>query len=317
MRAIDIEARVLQIAERVEKAQPIEDDLVEVKAEWIDPRKMSRQIAGHANAARGEPILWIVGLCEKRGVVGAGNQEMSSWLREVESHLGGLAPSIRHLHLRFRNVTLTALYIETDRAPFVWRNPAFGGTKTPIEYELPWREGTGTRSARRENVIALLTPRLRIPSIQLVDGSIDLITENPSGNPGHVRTAVHLLLKLYVAPKGKPITIPYHECTAGTDLGKPAHWHDLAGIEVRRAGDSRAIQAHLPIPAMVDFVGVRFVEQETLPFGDTADVACSMLFVGSDNPFKFRATLHRTEDRTHEPAVVAHWRIQGREWLNR
>ena len=67
MKAIEIEYWALRILERVEKHQPIEDTWVELKAEWpVETAKTARQLAGHANAARGEPVLWLIGVDEKR-----------------------------------------------------------------------------------------------------------------------------------------------------------------------------------------------------------------------------------------------------------
>lgn len=49
MRKTDIEFWALSIIERVEKGQPVEDSRVELKGDWIDPKKAARRIAGHAN----------------------------------------------------------------------------------------------------------------------------------------------------------------------------------------------------------------------------------------------------------------------------
>jgi len=43
------------------KGQPIEDTRVEVKAVWpSDSNYAARRIPGHANAAGGESILWLI-----------------------------------------------------------------------------------------------------------------------------------------------------------------------------------------------------------------------------------------------------------------
>ena len=66
MRSHEIESWAYDIIERVQKHQPIEDSRVELKSEWIDATKAARQIAGHANASHGEPILWLIGIDEKK-----------------------------------------------------------------------------------------------------------------------------------------------------------------------------------------------------------------------------------------------------------
>lgn len=46
-----VEAWVLSIVDRVRKKQRIEDDRVELKAEWPEIAKAARRVAGHANAS--------------------------------------------------------------------------------------------------------------------------------------------------------------------------------------------------------------------------------------------------------------------------
>jgi hypothetical protein len=51
-----------------------------------------------------------------------------------------------HLGVPRGDKTLVALWFETDRAPFVVKNPEGGA----ITREVTWREGTAIRSATRE-----------------------------------------------------------------------------------------------------------------------------------------------------------------------
>jgi hypothetical protein len=56
-----LEARVIAIAQAALGGHQVEDDRVELKAEWPPAEhKTARQIAGHANASGGEPLLWII-----------------------------------------------------------------------------------------------------------------------------------------------------------------------------------------------------------------------------------------------------------------
>lgn len=65
MNSRQIESWALRVIDCVKNGQPNEDFLVELKTEWIDTKKAARIIAGHANAARGENILWLIGVNEK------------------------------------------------------------------------------------------------------------------------------------------------------------------------------------------------------------------------------------------------------------
>jgi hypothetical protein len=75
-------------------SEPIEDTRVELKSTWIDVNNAARRIAGHANAARGAEILWVIGLHEKQGIVGAKYQELSEWYSKVQSQFESLCPQL-------------------------------------------------------------------------------------------------------------------------------------------------------------------------------------------------------------------------------
>src|SRR4051794_40146084 len=82
-----IEARVHDIADACLSGREVEDDLVELKAEWPEhSHRAARQIAAHANASRGEPLLWVVGLNERnRSVEDVGGVEVSNWWSQIQS----------------------------------------------------------------------------------------------------------------------------------------------------------------------------------------------------------------------------------------
>jgi hypothetical protein len=81
MRPHEIERWTLNVIDRVNARQPNEDQRVELKSEWIDPYKAARRIAGHANSAHGEPILWLIGVDEEDGVVGANMVDLAGPLK--------------------------------------------------------------------------------------------------------------------------------------------------------------------------------------------------------------------------------------------
>ena len=168
MKKQDIEFWTSQVIERAQTNQQTEDAFVEFKREWIPPAQVARKIAGHANAARGEPILWIIGVDEKTGnVLGADQNDLADWWQGVKSQFESIYPSMVDLIVHVQDKTVVALYMETDRAPYVIKNPS-GGT---INYEVPWREGTSTRTARREDLIKILVPLSRLPEVRFLPNS--------------------------------------------------------------------------------------------------------------------------------------------------
>ena len=68
MRNEQLEAWVLSFVDHVIAGRRIEDSRVELKADWPKPKSAARRIAGHANAADSDSILWIIGLAEGKGV---------------------------------------------------------------------------------------------------------------------------------------------------------------------------------------------------------------------------------------------------------
>lgn len=90
-----IEAWALDVVGRVNLGDSVEDSRVELKAAWPDPQKAAGRIAGHANAVRGAEILWLIGVDEARGVVGADTNEMATWFPRVEGKFDSLMPRTR------------------------------------------------------------------------------------------------------------------------------------------------------------------------------------------------------------------------------
>lgn len=209
MKNHELETKVLGIVERVVKNQPIEDDFIELKSEWPkDHKRSARQIAAHANASRGQPVLWIIGLDETRGVTGADHNEISNWFNQIKSCFDNfIAPDLRNLAIPYRGKTLIALYFETDRAPYVIKDPKGG----QITFEVPWREGNSTRSAKRTELLRLLSPLQKNPQFEILSGTLILTTKGTRDE----ETILRLESELYVTTCSyEAIIIPFHRCKA-------------------------------------------------------------------------------------------------------
>ena len=117
MRPPEIESWVLSIVDRVRSKEPVEDSRVELKAEWpSDPARTARRLAGHSNAARGESVLWVIGVDEKRGVVGATDEPLQDWLSQLRPHFDSLHPEFeRDLKVPVGEKTVVALSSATNR----------------------------------------------------------------------------------------------------------------------------------------------------------------------------------------------------------
>lgn len=203
--------------------QPIEDYRVELKAEWpTDHARAARRLAGHCNSAHGEPVLWVIGVDEERGVVGASRESLPDWLDQVRKHYEAIAPDlIRDLNVPVGDKTTVALLFSTERAPFVVKNPKFGKSGAgPIEREVPWRDGTAVRTARREDLLRLLAPIQLLPSVELRSADLSCHYLTPKEDPLAIRYAWYLHATLYmILPSPGRMILPYHLCGARFSVG--------------------------------------------------------------------------------------------------
>lgn len=219
MRPYEIENWALQIISRVESQQPHEDARVELKSRWPeDLARAARQIAGHANAARGDEILWLVGVDQKNGIVGATHEEMADWYAKVKTYFDGLAPDVTDINVPVKGGTIAALLFETTRAPYVVKNPSYGSVKgESIQWEVPWRGTTSIRSATRAELISLLVPRQKIPDCEVMGGRLMVNPLNNKKDAEQYSWVLHL--ELYLYPKENEIlVIPNHRCEVTLEI---------------------------------------------------------------------------------------------------
>jgi hypothetical protein len=228
MRRREIDAWALRVIEQVENKQNNEDTLVELKTEWpSDPNRAARRLGGHANAARGEPVLWLIGVDEKAGkVVGAPYSEFANWYPSVEKEFDGIAPRCTPLNIAHPDGTVVALLVETDRAPYVVRNLVHGQPGGgPVLFEVPWRNGARTDSAKRADLIRLLTPVTKLPDVELL--AAGLWVSLPGGDKDHSVLHWRLDVYLFVTPRAEsPVVIPAHRCES-TLLPSEAEGYEL------------------------------------------------------------------------------------------
>ena len=217
MRLSELEGWIPQVADAVKAKHPNEDSRVELKSVWLAPTDMARHLGGHANAAHGEPILWIIGLDEKSGVVGVEKKEIADWLPGMESEFESVSPTLIHsLNVAIEDVTLVGLYFATDRAPYVVKNPKRGQPNCgPIDLEVPWRKGTSTRSARREDLMRILVPKQRFLLFDILKGAIEIKLEKSKDATSEKDFSWELTVEMYVEPPSlEMVVIPFHRCAA-------------------------------------------------------------------------------------------------------
>lgn len=166
MKAMDkaeLEARVQQLVRGVVNGPYREDARVEFKTEWpADHYRAARRIAALANASGVDNVLWIIGVDDKaRSVVPARPEDMATWWPQVERQFEGMKPPTYDLHVITEWGSVVALLFDATRVPYVVRVPSGGA----IESEVPWRDGTRTRTARRDELLQILVEKASAPDV--------------------------------------------------------------------------------------------------------------------------------------------------------
>lgn len=227
MKPVEVEYKTLQIVERQRAGQPLEDSLVELKREWpTDHKRAAERIAGHANASHGEPVLWLIGLDEKDGVVGANERELANWWPQVQKHFDGISPELGcHINVAddATGKTVVALEILTDRPPYVVN----GGDGKRI---VPWRSGTRTDGATRAQLLRILFPLQKLPLIEVIEQSL-----LPTGGNG-----IRFLIHLFLTPnqgfaESSVIYLPKHKMIAKAHAGGVEYLGTVGDIHFRGA----------------------------------------------------------------------------------
>lgn len=231
-----LEARVIEIADAVLAGRPIEDDRVELKTTWPEAaHKTARQMAGHANASGGEPILWVIGLNERGRALGdASDVEPANWWMGTRRWFDDVAPDLRTLAVAVRpGRQVVALQFTTDRAPYLVTTKDGG----QVTREVPWREGNSTRTAHRHELLRSVIAEASVPRLELIECELVLSQFLPQnteyeyrddhGRPLEVgeyqlRCEMHMFLSAS-APANLPEyrqELTVHSATAGQiDLG--------------------------------------------------------------------------------------------------
>jgi len=134
----------------------------------------------------------------------------------VRACFDGLAPALVHLAVPTADGTVVGLLFDTTRAPFVVKNPAHGTAGGgPVELEVPWREGTAVRSARREDLVRLLVPLQQLPEVELLTCRLSASVQSRGTGATEVQSLSWAFqMDLYVTPSSDaPVVIPFHRST--------------------------------------------------------------------------------------------------------
>lgn len=256
MRSEQLEAWVLSIVDDAIAGRLVEDSRVELKADWPEPKAAARRIAGHANAAGSDFVLWVVGLDQKKGVAPVTPIDLANWLPQVVAEFDGVAPSLRDLVVPTSSGPVVALLFDVSRRPFVVKNIVFGKNGGgPVSLEVPWRRGTAIHTARRDELLRILVPRQALPSLELLEASAE-VGVSGAMDPGYggqlsdIQRSEHLAwsfyLSVYVTPHTTDLLVlPTHKTTLTFSLGSE---EPQVAVEARFFAPYRNVSAIESVP---------------------------------------------------------------------
>lgn len=211
-----LEIRVLAAVERLRNGQPVEDDLIEIKRGWPDTSR-ARQLAGAANRARGDDLIYIVGLDDDGAASPLDSTDPADWWARMRARFDeGIAPElVAHVTVALgEDEAVVALAFATDQAPYVVKTST-GGAQ---QLEVPIRDATGTRSASRSALLRMLAPQLGLPTVILLEADLsqNRTVDSTGGTERDVDVFFRLELVLYVQPQfNSPTMLPEHDVVCG------------------------------------------------------------------------------------------------------
>ncbi|WP_459384538.1 hypothetical protein [Arthrobacter humicola] len=210
MRPIDLEAKVISAVDRIRGGQSAEHDLIECKRDWPQENK-ARQLAGSLNRAGGDPVIYIIGIDEKTGAVhDISGTDVLEWWGQMTPKFDQLPPEmVRHISVPVGEggEHVMAVAFASDRAPYLVKT----GSANP-SLEVPMREGTGTRTARRDELLRLLLPAVRLPRVVVLEADLKgHYTPPRMGRPNGEELKCFGNLRIYIEHEGEgATTFPAH-----------------------------------------------------------------------------------------------------------
>ncbi|QDU60753.1 hypothetical protein Pan216_16040 [Planctomycetes bacterium Pan216] len=169
----DAEIAVRTIVQSIKNGHKPEDSFVELKFEMDHGKSLhhARQLAGLANAARDEDVLWVVGIDEKTGQIRSQlDEEVSQTFDRILKHFKQTRPELKfqvNIHLEDGSKSVVAIVFSTDRSPY-----QVPFEKDENKLEIPWRYGTRTRSAEYPELLTLLQKRESSPSLEVREAAL-------------------------------------------------------------------------------------------------------------------------------------------------
>jgi hypothetical protein len=183
---------------------------------------------------------------------------------------------------------VVAFLFDVTRAPYVVQTD-----DSRVQFEVPWRTATSVRTARRADLVQILTPVTRMPEWEVLSAAV-FVDGTDRGTA---------MMTLYIVPHALPTVFPFHRC--GGEL---------------LIGGSRVPLQHVHIPSGIGVVSQLVVEGPRrltatgtfkMPESERAAEQCRMIMrlnaVGASSPVVAEAHLSRAPPSPGVPSQVLRW----------
>jgi hypothetical protein len=133
----------------------------------------------------------------------------------VDAH----TPVFRTFQILVGDHTCYALAFDSEEVPFLIKNPSKGTQSTEvIEFEVPWREGTMVRSARRGELLSILYRRGPLPDFELLSAIYGVESQK---SVNEVKATGTIRLEIYIVPRSDdPVVLPLRRISWSIDHPK-------------------------------------------------------------------------------------------------
>jgi len=110
--------------------------------------------------------LWLIGIREKKGVVGAPARDGSEWLPTLRTYFDqGVMPKLSQENIEIDGLNVVALSWDPHDPPYVINK---GKDGERVHAQVPWREGDSLRTADRKELLQILEPIALAPALDFV-----------------------------------------------------------------------------------------------------------------------------------------------------
>jgi hypothetical protein len=275
---------------------------------WPKPALAARRLAAQANAARGQRLLWIIGM-DRLGKRRASDLKgWRKWQDALRPFFDGLVPEMDGLVVPVEGgPDLVMIGIQTTRAPFVVRSKAVDEA-----LEVPWydREAGEVRSASRFDLVRMFTPLGELPHFEVLEAELTFFRNLVPRTKATFRWTLDAAL--YIVPRSDArIVVPLQRCRASVEI--PGASFASRGLDINLTADKgspgvRVTESALLIENLgrVFFFCVGTTEVPELPWKEPAR------FVAEISPAGAELAAVVAADLRPEPTIadnqMARWR---------